>query len=504
MPVYISSDIRLGVVYEWLRGSSRDKIAALYNISTGAVTNIINEWRNNIGAYIAEDLRELSISLKKANITPVQCSMGFRVAKIMQRLGITEDKFESFMYDVYDRCQKLELGPDQIEKYLTETINISKIVFPSQIPNYINTKKNEIEELEKQIDNKHETISELNKEISDIKENQKLLIENNNISVDAIKWYKDIKEELTNMEIPFDDIQLFIQCLREIKNEGYDANKVLTKYSELIYFENLVNMQEETKQRNLQEIDNLKHLKKTIEEQVNWNRLKMSQIQELENIGFGLKELKTIYNTIIEIAKENNLNPKEAIEKFFNDLNEYDEIVDFKKKVEDLRKEVSHLSMQIANNRITLSSQQYIGTILQELLRIGISEKDIVDINSILLLGGFDYYNNDSNNIIINKQSLISDLSKYRNIKSVIKSMEQKQIQLTNNITELGNQKLALENYMNHLFILFSNLKEIQLLLKKVNIALEYPKILLIYLSSDSNKEDNNKNFKDNNAPKKP
>ena len=59
-------------------------------------------------------------------------------------------------------------------------------------------------------------------------------------------------------------------------------------------------MQEDTKQRNLQEIDNLKHLKKTIEEQINWNRLKMSQIQELENIGFGLKELKTIYNTIIE------------------------------------------------------------------------------------------------------------------------------------------------------------------------------------------------------------
>ena len=64
MPVYIPSDIRLGVIYEWLRGNSRDKIAAIYNISTGAATNIINEWRNNMGAYIAEDLRELSLSLK--------------------------------------------------------------------------------------------------------------------------------------------------------------------------------------------------------------------------------------------------------------------------------------------------------------------------------------------------------------------------------------------------------------------------------------------------------
>ena len=40
---------------------------------------------------------------------------------------------------------------------------------------------------------------------------------------------------------------------------------------------------------------------------------------------------------------------------------------------------------------MTLFSQQYTGTMLQDLLRIGISEKDIADINSILLLGGFEY-----------------------------------------------------------------------------------------------------------------
>ena len=147
MPFGTGHDIKSGVIYEWLRGSSRDKIAGIYNISTGGVTNIINEWRNNIGAYIAEDLRELSLSFKKANVTPVQCSVGFRVAKIMQRLGITEEQFESFLSDIYDRCQKLQLGPDQIEKYLMETINISKIVFPSQIPNYLKTKRTEIKNL---------------------------------------------------------------------------------------------------------------------------------------------------------------------------------------------------------------------------------------------------------------------------------------------------------------------------------------------------------------------
>jgi hypothetical protein len=51
--------------------------------------------------------------------------------------------------------------------------------------------------------------------------------------------------------------------------------------------------------------------------------------------------------------------------------------------------------------------------------------------------------------------------------------------------------------------VVSSNLKEILILVKRINIALEYPKILLIYFFSISTKDDNNKDFKDNNPPKK-
>ena len=501
MPVYIPSDIRLGVIYEWLRGSSRDKIAAIYNISTGGVTNIVNEWRNNIGAYIAEDLRELSISLKKANITPVQCSTGFRVAKIMERLGITEEQFESFMSDVYNRCQKLELGPDQIGKYLMETINISKIVFPSQIPNYINTKKTEIEELQKQIESRQETISKLNNEVSILEENQKSLIENNSISLDAIKWHRDIKKELTNMGIPFDEMYAFINCLRQIRNEGYDKNKLVPKFLQLDSYDDIIEQQERRKQENRKDIELLNNDKKNLEDQIYFTHVKISKNQELENIGMGLKELKIIYKTIIELSIANNISPKEAIQKFFNDLNEYDDIISFKKKVEDLKKEAATLNTQITNNRVIFLSQQQIGTTLQKLFQKGILENDIEDINSILVTGGFDY---ERDKIIINKKSLLLDLTKYRDIKLVIKPLEQKQTELTNSITELGNQKVELENYLYNMFkVVSSNLKEILILVKRINIALEYPKILLIYFFSISTKDDNNKDFKDNNFPKK-
>ena len=162
MPVGTGTDIKSGVIYEWLGGTPRDKIAEIYNISTGGVTNIINEWRIQIGGYIADDLRELSLSLKKAKLTPLQCSMGFRVAKMMQRLGITEEQFESFMTDIYNRCQRLEVSPDQIENYLKEIIKLSKIVFPSEIPNYLQTQKKEIENLQEKYENLQQEISTSN------------------------------------------------------------------------------------------------------------------------------------------------------------------------------------------------------------------------------------------------------------------------------------------------------------------------------------------------------
>ena len=142
---------------------------------------------------------------------------------------------------------------------------------------------------------------------------------------------------------------------------------------------------------------------------------------------------------------------------------------------------------------------------MQSLLGMGLTEQDILEINSILLSGGFDFENdNDNNSNNINKQSLIADLKKYRNIKLVTKELELKNKKLSKTILESEHQKKILENYLNLLLAIIYNIGDLQSLLKKVNIALEYPKILLIYLSSDSNKEDNNKDFKDNNASKKP
>jgi len=67
-----SEHIKSRVIDAWIRGKTRDKIAPEFNTSTGTVSNIIEQWKNRIGGFDANNLRELGLALKKAGISPLQ------------------------------------------------------------------------------------------------------------------------------------------------------------------------------------------------------------------------------------------------------------------------------------------------------------------------------------------------------------------------------------------------------------------------------------------------
>jgi hypothetical protein len=155
MPSKLPDNIKSLVVQKWLAGFQRDKIAFDLGISAGAVTNIINGWRNGLGSYSADELRDMAITLRRIGISPTQCVAGFRVATILRRLGVQEDNFESFMSSVYTRCcNDLGLTPDRIGFYITNLLGFSDTVPFSQIPDYILHKTEEKKRLEKKLKNR--------------------------------------------------------------------------------------------------------------------------------------------------------------------------------------------------------------------------------------------------------------------------------------------------------------------------------------------------------------
>ena len=97
----------------------------------------------------------------------------------MRKMGINEEDFESFISKAYEHCQRVEgLTPDKIGSYLEDLLEFSKdeddnnnngdgnTIKLSEIPHYIEQKKNEKRILKQDIENLHKEKQEAQQEAS--------------------------------------------------------------------------------------------------------------------------------------------------------------------------------------------------------------------------------------------------------------------------------------------------------------------------------------------------
>lgn len=79
IPSYIEDCIK----QYWLSRYTWDEIAQAFETSKGTVSNIIAKFRNKLGNYDADALRELGKGLLGQNMTAADCAIGLRISKIM-------------------------------------------------------------------------------------------------------------------------------------------------------------------------------------------------------------------------------------------------------------------------------------------------------------------------------------------------------------------------------------------------------------------------------------
>lgn len=88
MSLKIPPDTRDQVIRNWLAGEPRDKIASDSELAAGTVSNIVGEWRHELGYPTADALRQLAIDLKRLGITTTECAVGFRTVNTIKKLGL--------------------------------------------------------------------------------------------------------------------------------------------------------------------------------------------------------------------------------------------------------------------------------------------------------------------------------------------------------------------------------------------------------------------------------
>jgi hypothetical protein len=88
----------------WLLGLQRDRIADSLNVSAGTVSHTVSEWKDRLGAPLAEEVRDFCVIAKTQNMTPLQCAEGFMFLNQLKNCRLSLDKVTPFILEFYKMC----------------------------------------------------------------------------------------------------------------------------------------------------------------------------------------------------------------------------------------------------------------------------------------------------------------------------------------------------------------------------------------------------------------
>ena len=425
MPRIITLDEKLSVIDDWLSGESRFDIANKHNIGNGTVYNIIQEWSNGIGVQLADRLRELAIKLKKNGLTVSDCSKGLQMLMMLKKYGIKDDENQEqvsfFLKEIYTKCQEVGLTLQKVFDYINEILKFSREISLSQIPQFMKKRIEEKKELESVVPKLSIKINELSHVIEEKEHEIERLSKMKETMTKTYQTFAIIKNQLKQYGIGMENMDQFVKCVVGISKENYNPAQILKKIAD---YENLeknsryYNEQVNLKKAQLAELNQDIDLEQKI---LNSFKIKLEMINELEIMGFGIKEFRTLSNMLNEIGDENNESFDGIRKKFFDDVKNYEEVIGSRKEIDRLKHELKNLEAQTMKEREKYNAYPKIIESIIRLVSAGMSEDDVVKINKILSMN--DYYHLDKDKPL-SKETLIDDLQKYGNLKLAIKNLQ--------------------------------------------------------------------------------
>jgi hypothetical protein len=387
MPAVIPEIIKSRVIMQWLQGLSRDAIARDNNISTGAVSNVVNEWTNTLGKYEADALRELAKLLKIPVLSPAQCAIGFRTMKILSEQGIDGETAEHFISDIYKKCENLGATPNKIVTCIEGLVKFSDQVPLPEIEGYINQQTVKKRELDNKLQELRDQISTLQGQKSEVEKGLDLALEQKRKTTEEMKSYFDAKQELDKHKISItEDVPKFAKSVRGIAEYGYEPRKVIAEFEGIQYLASkrqVLETRTDEMQKNLVKLNQKDY---SLRHAINLHSENLSLYNDLANIGFGSRELRRLLQTILDITNSNGIDHWGAVYKFFNDIEtHYNAKLGFESEKESLNLQIQVLKEKRENMLLILGASPFTGNMLTKLLQLGLTENDILNLGQTYL-----------------------------------------------------------------------------------------------------------------------
>jgi outer membrane murein-binding lipoprotein Lpp len=291
-----------------------------------------------------------------------------------------------------------------------------------------------------------------------------------------------------------------------LKHSGYDAKTITKKLS------NINNLQ--TREKELQsQVDGLEaRLKRAeqdhsiAEEKLASSKQALGVYNELQNMGFGLKELELLKSIVTEISKSNNIiNPYHAFEKFFDDIkDQYDTKLGFERKIKEMNNSLFQAQQQHHNISLKYSQMKDTNDKLAELLADGVTQEEIIYWRSILKkynieissvhqdLVKYGTITGAYNNIAAKVDSLTSE---YNALTKKVEGLREEQRKISDAIEfQFGKCTKAIETFLNNIDshineVLKTSIQTIKNIKEQSLVISEQSKIGLQFVNTEVNKQ---------------
>jgi hypothetical protein len=403
----ISENTKNNVVQRWLQGDQRDKIASDIQLGAGTVSAVILEWKKNIGIPDANTLRQFATELRRAGVDTSECAMGYRLLKVMAKLGVEEETIESFVNKLYRQCQEFNIAPREIVETSQQILSIKGSYPISHLVDYIKKQIVEVEGLENELERLREEKTNAQKERDEALKRSKM-------ASNAIDDFIQLKKLLSKFGLSFEESKIpkLVKVLDELQLSGYEPILITKKLSSvgslqtreeelLISITNI----EERLRRNTEECTEY-------EEKLNTHRISLGLYNELERNGIGLKELGSLRNIINEIsACHNNLTPYFAFKKLIRDIErQYDKKLGFEGRMANMNEQLQQAQQKLHNISLEYAQKKNVLDVLTELMQYGVTQENIIQCTQIYKESKLDI------------STISNDLAQYGNIKSAYNS----------------------------------------------------------------------------------
>lgn len=198
----LSAKKRLAVVRQYLSGLSYDEIAAKTGTSKGTVANVVTELKAGVfpeAAGVAEhvdELRELSLDLKKFKLTPTQCAVGIALLARLNECGLDPSDMDRWPWIL--KSLKTE---DQAQEFVGLIYSIREVQqgtglsFPA-----LEKKAHELEKKAHELEPVSAKVDEGRKQLAELKKQQEDLTSALAVLGEKMKWLVPRVQELEQRE----------------------------------------------------------------------------------------------------------------------------------------------------------------------------------------------------------------------------------------------------------------------------------------------------------------